>query len=112
MPFVMRTQQAAASCFLLAMLSAALPGQQAARRTDAGNGLYGAPISNLRDVYPAARTGGNYMHNYYLPPVVEHALAAVLLARWRMDRLQHGGLDLEDSPRRGHRLRADRQPDL
>jgi TolB protein len=69
MQFVMSTKQAAGSCFLLAMLSTALPGQQAARRTDAGNGLYGAPISNLRDAYPAARTGGSYMHNYYLPPV-------------------------------------------
>ena len=26
-------------------------------------------VSPLRDAYPAALTGGNYMHNYYLPPV-------------------------------------------
>ena len=34
--------------------------------------LGGQPVrseSPLRDAYPAALTGGNYMHNYYLPPV-------------------------------------------
>jgi hypothetical protein len=60
-------------CLVLAIAffvaSQTLPGQQASRRTDAGDGLYGAPISDLRDVYANARTGGNYMHNYYLPPV-------------------------------------------
>ncbi len=29
----------------------------------------GAEPPPRRDAYPAARTGGNYMHNYYLPPV-------------------------------------------
>jgi hypothetical protein len=59
----------AAPLLLLLTLLPLLPAQQGARRTDAGNSLYGAPISNLRDAYPAARTGGNYMHAYYVPPL-------------------------------------------
>ena len=47
-----------ATLLMLAGLSALPAGGQPVRS-----------VSPLRDAYPAALTGGNYMHNYYLPPV-------------------------------------------
>ena len=55
-------------CFLLSAALVASPvwGQGIDKRIDAGDRLYGS--NALTSAYPAAKTGGNYMHNYYLPP--------------------------------------------
>ena len=53
---------------LLLMVALPLASQQGTRRASTGDSLYGAGTPGVRDVYPEARTGGNYMHNYYLPP--------------------------------------------
>ncbi len=55
----------AASLFaaVLGALAAQPPQQQSIPMQGAGAGL-----DMLRVPFPAARTGGNYMHNYYLPP--------------------------------------------
>ena len=55
-------------CYLLpvALIGSLVWGQAIKKRTDAVDSLYG-PIP-LTSAYPAAKSGGNYMHNYYLPP--------------------------------------------
>ena len=44
-------------------------GQAPPRPDTAREAGLGAEPPTLREAYPAALTGGNYMHNYYLPPV-------------------------------------------
>ena len=58
----------AKTCYLLltALLAPQLAAQSVDKRTDSGDRLYGS--NELISAYPAAKTGGNYMHNYYLPP--------------------------------------------
>ena len=53
--------------FLTAVLIGSLAwGQGIDKRTDVGDRLHGS--NTLTSAYPAAKSGGNYMRNYYLPP--------------------------------------------
>ena len=70
MSWLRQFQSSIAAALLTAASGAAVPlaGQQISARA-VQDALLGSRSEALkREAYPEARTGGNYMHNYYLPP--------------------------------------------